>query len=38
MCVCVCVQMYKFEKTQGLQKMILSIVELFANTKHFGFF
>ena len=34
MCVCV----YNYEKTQGLQTLILFIVELFANVKLFGLF
>ena len=30
--------MYKYEKKQGMQKMILFIVKLFANVKCFGFY
>ena len=38
MCVCVCVYVCANKKKQGFQKMILSVVELFANVKRFGFY
>ena len=34
--MCVCMKIYRDEKTQGLQRMIL-LIELFSNVKHFGF-
>ena len=37
-CVCVCVYKYTNMKKQGVQRMILFIVELFASIKSFGFY
>ena len=36
-CVCACVNV-QVGKKQGIQMMILFIVELFANVKRFGFY